>query len=314
MNREPAAASARRPIRRPGSRNNIYRDAFAPSGGRQKLDWDAFISHASEDKEAIARPLCKGLQREGFKIWFDEFTLTVGDSLRQSIDQGLARSRFGIVIVSPNFLRKAWPQRELDGLVAREIAGTKVILPVWHEIGIDEIRGYSPPLADRLAVSSHDGLAKMVEQISIAIRRPSNAIPPRPAPAPRKKSRMYCTRCGTTAGTRTVCIGVHTDHSFQESDASLVYCTRCGATAGTRTVCIGVHTDHSFQGSDASSIYCTRCGATAGTRTVCIGVHTDHSFQGSDASLIYCTRCGATAGTRTVCIGVHTDHNFQSSS
>ena len=68
------------------------------------------------------------------------FTLTVGDSLRRSIDKGLARSRFGIVIISKAFLQKEWPQKELDGLVAREIEGIKVILPVWHEIGAAQIR------------------------------------------------------------------------------------------------------------------------------------------------------------------------------
>jgi hypothetical protein len=52
------------------------------------MDWDAFISHASEDKDQIARPLYLQLQELGLRIWFDEFTLTVGDSLRRSIDKG----------------------------------------------------------------------------------------------------------------------------------------------------------------------------------------------------------------------------------
>lgn len=78
------------------------------------------------------------------KVWFDEFTLTVGDSLRRSIDRGLATSRFGVVVISPDFLRKEWPQRELDGLVSREIGGVKIILPVWHNIRAELIRKYSP--------------------------------------------------------------------------------------------------------------------------------------------------------------------------
>ena len=87
--------------------------------------WDVFVSHASEDKEALARPLAEGLRARGLKVWFDEFTFTVGDSLRRSIDRGLAHC-----IISPDFLRK----KELDGLVAREVDGVKVILPVWHGI------------------------------------------------------------------------------------------------------------------------------------------------------------------------------------
>jgi len=85
-------------------------------------NYDAFISHASEDKDDLARPLAEFLKKAGFSIWYDEFQLRVGDSLRRSIDKGLANSRFGIVVLSPNFFAKNWPQYELDGLVAKEIA------------------------------------------------------------------------------------------------------------------------------------------------------------------------------------------------
>jgi TIR domain len=76
--------------------------------------WDVFVSHATEDKNDFVRPLVHRLTERGLKVWFDEFTLKVGDSLRRSIDRGLAASRFGIVVISPDFLRKEWPQRELD--------------------------------------------------------------------------------------------------------------------------------------------------------------------------------------------------------
>jgi len=140
-------------------------------GGTQLVQWDVFISHASEDKEEFVRPLAEGLQAGGLNVWFDEFTLTVGDSLRRSIDRGLAHSRFGVVIISPNFLRKEWPQRELDGLVAREVAGIKVILPVWHRISADEVRKHSPMLADRLAASSESGLEHVISDLMRAMKR-----------------------------------------------------------------------------------------------------------------------------------------------
>jgi hypothetical protein len=78
------------------------------------MEWDVFISHASEDKEDFVRPLAESLRRSGLLVWYDDFTLKVGDSLRRSIDQGLAKSRHGIVVISPNFLKKDWPQKELD--------------------------------------------------------------------------------------------------------------------------------------------------------------------------------------------------------
>lgn len=70
------------------------------------LSYHAFISHASEDKDDIVRPLSEKLQDQGFDIWYDEFELQVGDSLRRNIDKGLRHSKFGIVILSQNFFEK----------------------------------------------------------------------------------------------------------------------------------------------------------------------------------------------------------------
>ena len=81
------------------------------------MTYDVFISHASENKADVALPLANLLKRQGIKVWLDSFELKLGDSLSRSIDQGVAESRFGMVILSPEFLRKDWPRRELDGLV-----------------------------------------------------------------------------------------------------------------------------------------------------------------------------------------------------
>ena len=115
------------------------------------MSWDVFISHASDDKDAFVRPLAERLSQLGIRVWYDEFTLSVGDSLRRSIDRGLANSRTAIVVLSPAFLNKAWPARELDGLIAREISAGVLLLPVWHRVTHDDVLAYSPPLADRVA-------------------------------------------------------------------------------------------------------------------------------------------------------------------
>jgi len=88
-------------------------------------EFDVFISHASEDKDDFVRPLANELLNRGIRVWYDESTLKWGDSLRRKIDQGLARSRYGIVILSSAFFVKNWPQYELDGLVAREMGGAQ---------------------------------------------------------------------------------------------------------------------------------------------------------------------------------------------
>ena len=82
--------------------------------------FDLFISHASEDKDSVVRGLAAELTRGGVRVWYDELTLTLGDNLRRKIDEGLANSRYGVVVLSPHFFAKAWPQVELDALFARE--------------------------------------------------------------------------------------------------------------------------------------------------------------------------------------------------
>ena len=116
--------------------------------------YDFFISHASEDKDSFVHALAEALQAKGARVWYDEFTLKIGDSLRQRIDQGLLQSRFGIVIISRHFIAKKWPQRELDGLVNLENEGQSRILPIWHEISKDEVTQYSPTLADKVALNT----------------------------------------------------------------------------------------------------------------------------------------------------------------
>lgn len=116
--------------------------------------YDFFISHASEDKDDIVRSLADALKDNGFKVWYDEFELKIGDSLRKKIDSGLINSRFGIVIISPSFVKKNWTEYELNGMVAREMNGHKVILPIWHKISKDEVLKFSPSLADKMALNT----------------------------------------------------------------------------------------------------------------------------------------------------------------
>ena len=97
---------------------------------------------------------------------YDEYSLKVGDSLRRSIEQGIKDCDFGVVILSPDFFTKEWAQRELDALTAREInQQKKIILPVWHDIDIAEILKFSPVLADRVAIKTIEGVAKVVDEI-----------------------------------------------------------------------------------------------------------------------------------------------------
>lgn len=164
-------------IRQPSLRS-IIQDVAEP-GPEFELpagadEFDLFISHATEDKEGVVRELVLALQGRDVDVWYDEFQLRVGDSLRRKIDAGLARSRFGMVVVSHAFFAKNWPQYELDGLVSLEMAGRQRILPVWHEITKDEVLGYSPSLADKVALSTATyTVDEIAAEIADVVRGPS---------------------------------------------------------------------------------------------------------------------------------------------
>lgn len=128
--------------------------------------WHFFICHASEDKDAVARPLAKALRGVGMAVWFDEFSIRPGDSIRRKIDVGLRHSRFGIVILSSAFLGKEWPNWELDGLVEYAMSDrAERLIPVWHAVTRDEVREYSAPLAGISALQTSSGIEQVAKQI-----------------------------------------------------------------------------------------------------------------------------------------------------
>jgi len=135
-------------------------------------EFDAFICHASEDKQGFVEPLASELTGMGFRIWYDDFVLKVGDSLRMSIDEGLARSRYGIVVFSDSFFGKSWPERELSGLVAKETSiGIKLILPIWHGIDKEVVLQHSPTLADKVALKTADlRIEEIAKRLAVVIR------------------------------------------------------------------------------------------------------------------------------------------------
>jgi len=134
-------------------------------------EWDLFISHASEDKDNFVRLLAEALRDYGLSVWYDEFTLTPGDSLSRSIDRGLANSKYGLAIISESFIEKPWTEYELRGLVAREIEEDKVLIPVWYEITKDKVLHFSPPLVDKVAIITNNSeLSDVPPQVLKAVR------------------------------------------------------------------------------------------------------------------------------------------------
>jgi RNA-directed DNA polymerase len=115
---------------------------------------DLFISHASEDKADFVRPLVHALIHEGVTVWYDEFELTIGDDQLSKINDGLTKSRYGVVVLSPNFFNvmKTWPDRELGAMLAQQDADKRQrVLPLWHNVGQAAVAARNPILASKVA-------------------------------------------------------------------------------------------------------------------------------------------------------------------
>jgi hypothetical protein len=133
----------------------------------------AFISHDSRDKDAVARPIAIGLSKLVCPVWFDEFSLNVGDSLRESIEKGLKESKKCILVLSPRFLSNpGWTKVEFNSIFTREILEKKnLVLPVWYEVKKEEVFEYCPSLLDRLGIDWNLGEDEVVRRLHRAIIR-----------------------------------------------------------------------------------------------------------------------------------------------
>lgn len=157
-------AKERRPL---VQETNLYVDTIDSN-----KEYDVFISHASEDKDSVVRPLAIALKNKGLNVWYDEFELKIGDSLRRKIDQGLSKSKFGIVVISRSFIKTGWTNYELDGLMTKAISGQQILLPIWHDITKQEVIDYSPSLADKVARNtSQETVDEIAEEIAALILR-----------------------------------------------------------------------------------------------------------------------------------------------
>jgi Domain of unknown function (DUF1883)/TIR domain len=135
----------------------------------------ADVSDAWPDKDTVVRPLADALTDRGLRVWYDEFELRIGDSLRRKIDAGIARSRFGIVVLSPAFFAREWPQYELDGLVTMSLTGRQVLRPLWHGVTKDEVIAQSPTLADRVALRTAELTIEEIADEIAAVVGPGTA-------------------------------------------------------------------------------------------------------------------------------------------
>jgi hypothetical protein len=129
-------------------------------------EFDVFISHASEDKSDFVEPLSKILTEHNISVFYDKASIDWGDSIPTKIDKGILQSKICLLVISPNFIRKKWTQREKDAFMMLD---DKKILPVWHKVSKDEVQNFSPTIASIKALNTADNtleeIAEKLQQV-----------------------------------------------------------------------------------------------------------------------------------------------------
>ena len=136
------------------------------SNFEEELQYDVFVSHAWEDKEDFVEEFIQELRDLEIRVWYDKSRIKWGDSMRAKIDEGLKKSRFGVAVLSPNYIAegKYWTKAELDGLFQMESVNGKTLLPIWHKLTKKEVMDYSPIIASKLAMNTASMTAKEIAE------------------------------------------------------------------------------------------------------------------------------------------------------
>lgn len=124
-----------------------------------------FISHASEDKQPFVRNLAEALKSEDIDVWYDEYEIKPGMSIRESVDIGLASCDAGLIILSQNFFKKKWTIWELNGFIQKMLNGSAMLIPVLYNIKHENLLQISPSLSDILALSSEEGIVAIAQKV-----------------------------------------------------------------------------------------------------------------------------------------------------
>jgi len=158
-----------------GRKRGLSVQYFGPEWAAQRSESEkplAFLSYDSRDRDSIARPLALELSKRGVPVWFDEFELKIGDSLREKIETGLKECKRCVLIITPRFLANTgWTKREFDSIFTRELLDRKkVVLPIWVEVAQRAVYEYSPSLADKVALQWSSGLGQVADALAAEVR------------------------------------------------------------------------------------------------------------------------------------------------
>lgn len=124
-----------------------------------------FISHASEDKKEFVKPLADRMLTQGATVFYDEYSIELGDSLFESINKGIQEANIGIIVLSPSFFNKGWTNAELNSIFNKHISGECKIIPIFHQVTPEDVKNKYPLISDILGVKSEEGIIKISNKI-----------------------------------------------------------------------------------------------------------------------------------------------------
>lgn len=138
---------------------------------KEIIEYDVFLSHSSLDKEEYVTELSDKLEEKGLSVFEDVKVFKIGQSQTDMMNFGILNSRFVVVFLSVNFIESGWSEYEFKSFLNREINEKKIIiLPIWHNVAVEEVKIYNPYLVDKYALNtSKYSLDQIVDSINQVI-------------------------------------------------------------------------------------------------------------------------------------------------
>lgn len=140
---------------------------------------DVFVCHASEDKEKIVKPIVEGFSKAGITCWYDNAEIRWGDSITAKVNEGLRISQYVMVILSPAFIEKKWPQREFNAALNIESSEGEVkVLPLLVGTAKEksDILKMYPLLNDKRYLSWDGKIHNIIDAIRERLGRPVTTV------------------------------------------------------------------------------------------------------------------------------------------
>lgn len=258
---------------------------------------EIFFSYAHADEQLmdeVRRQLIVHERNGKILKWHDRM-IRPGSEWVGEIDHRLRQARIILLFMSPHFIESRYCY-EIEGQFAlkQHEAGVAQVIPIvlrpceWGAAPFGRVQALpkdAKPIStwsnvDEASLDAARGVMKVVDSIS-SLDSPPNGLDTlvsTDAPQKPEQSLIYCSRCGVSPASRSICTGAYSEHAFRKSSRS-DYCERCGAPVGERSICVGAYSNHSFVPRSGSQLHCARCGVSPGERTICTGAYSSHAFE-----------------------------------